>query len=174
MGLDIIAHKCIVEATGSEAFDEEGELKWEEGWFQVYVNPDYPDRAKNISGGLAYKSKEKIGFRAGSYSGYSRWRNDLAKLAGYAENSYMKHGSECQSYDKTVWDDPKPGPFMELINFSDCEGVIDNEISSKLASDFAEFQSKANATDDEYFIQKYNDWRKAFELASDRGCVEFH
>jgi len=30
------------------------------------------------------------------------------------------------------------------------------------------------ATCDPYFIEKYGEWRKAFEMASDNGCVVLH
>ena len=98
------------------------------------------------------------GFRAGSYSGYNQWRNQLANLVG--------------TTDKRIWENPVPGPFVELINFSDCEGTIDSKTSAKLAKDFQEYQGEANIKD-EHFVQIYNHFRIAFECASDGGSVVF-
>ena len=36
-------------------------------------------------------------------------------------------------------------PFVELINFSDCEGVIGPEVAAKLAKDFADYEFSASA-----------------------------
>jgi len=172
MGLDIVAYKNIVKATGNEAFDETGEIKDEDHWFQLWPNDDYPERASNIAYGCAYKAEDSFHFRAGSYGGYNHWRDKLAEMAGYPKGSYNEYGKEWKSYAASVWNNPKPGPFMELIHFSDCEGILGEEVATRLAADFEQFQEKAETFDDEYFLSKYNDWRKAFELAASNGCVE--
>ncbi|MNJ79827.1 hypothetical protein D3C77_779790 [compost metagenome] len=49
--------------------------------------------------------------------------------------------------------------------------------SAKLAKDFADFDERAKYFDgdeDGWFYKKYLDWKKAFELASDGGTVDFH
>lgn len=104
---------------------------------------------------------EEFDFRAGSYSGYNAWREELASLAGYTPEEAWSGKIEA-------------APFLELVNFSDCEGERDQHISKKLAADFAAFQEKADSHYDEYFRAKYADWRRAFELASENGRVEFH
>lgn len=106
-----------------------------------------------------YTFQASFGFRAGSYGGYNDWRSQLAKLAGVEENILTN--------DNTT-------PFAELIYFSDCEGFIGPIVSAKLAKDFAEFHEKAEDVDDEYFFSLYCDFRQAFEMASQNGCVYFH
>jgi hypothetical protein len=66
------------------------------------------------------------------------------------------------------------GPFSELIHFSDCEGVIGTAVSKKLAADFAAFDEKAKAAGNERYYAKYQEWRKAFEMAANGGAVDFH
>lgn len=163
MGLDITAHKNLTAPQGSEEVrDAEGDLLWRDGWHEIYLNNSFPGYGDNLQDGQVYKSEDSFGFRAGSYGGYSEWRNQLAKLAGYSS------AEQC-------WQTPeKPGPFYELINFSDCEGVIGPETSKKLAEDFATFGHVASLHEDEYFRAKYQDWKKAFEFASENGCVDFH
>lgn len=74
---------------------------------------------------------------------------------------------------EAVWNGKANGEaFVELINFSDCEGVIGAEVAKKLAADFAAYQDKAGDKGD--FARVYASWRKAFELAADGGAVCFH
>lgn len=91
-------------------------------------------------------------FCAGSYGGYSRWR----------ENLQMQFNPER---------DPEK-PFYELIWFADNEGIIGPDAAADLLADF-----KAHAetyVGSEYDRVKYDDWTKAFELAADGGLVRFH
>lgn len=175
MGLGITAYRKLTPAQGNEAFGETGELMYDEGWVQLYANPDFPTQADDIKDDHAYRYEETIRFHAGSYGGYGRWRDELAELAGYELGEYGAHGRTWSSYAAAVWANPqKPGPFVELINFSDCEGTIGAKTSAKLAKDFSDFQEKADTHTEEYFRQKYAEWRKAFEMAADGGAVRFH
>lgn len=163
MGLDIYAASKIQRRPGD--YDGEG--------FYVGSQPDeFAAQADGLEPG-SYDYERALDFRAGSYSGYNTWRNQLAELAGYPavrhESSYKP--SE-ELYAAGAWK-AKGGPFWELINFSDCEGVIGATTSTKLAKDFAEFQAKADAHPSDWFRACYADWRKAFELASQEGAVVF-
>lgn len=125
----------------------------------VYPNDAFPDRASPLKAGVCYRVGKDVRFRAGSYGGYNSWRSQLAYLAGYKTQD--------------AWDGKCDGlPFVELVNFSDCEGVIGPIVSAKLARDFAEHDDKAKAVGG-YFYEKYTGWREAFEIASDGGCVDF-
>jgi hypothetical protein len=72
------------------------------------------------------------------------------------------------------------GPFYELINFADHEGVIGPKTSAKLAGDFAAFAEKSKAfaeslsvEDRDGWNELYELWRRAFEVAAHRGAVLF-
>jgi hypothetical protein len=74
-------------------------------------------------------------------------------------------------------------PFYELIDFSDCEGIIGPEVSEKLHSDFEtnrpnmikycldNFINDDTAYDN--VMEIYDDFTKAFKLASKDGLVLF-
>lgn len=172
MGLDITAYKGLVLANGNDGFDEVGELK--DGFESFYVNEDFPGRADDIKSRHAYTATDSFGFRAGSYGGYNLWREQLAQLAGWVPIQHTpRWGEPYESYAAAAWA-ASEGPFWELINFSDCEGTIGSAVSKKLAEDFAKYQSKADKHYDDWFKQRYNHWRKAFEMASENGCVSFH
>jgi hypothetical protein len=171
MGLDITAYSKLeyLETMETEAW--EGKYRWpkERGESSLTIiahhwEPVYADRAAPIIEGGVYKvNGEAYNFRAGSYSGYNEWRGDLSQL--------MLGVSA-----RTVWgreEEFKDKPFYELINFSDCEGIIGPVVARKLAADFAAHQTKTDAYYD-WWRRKYADWRKAFELAADGGLVEFH
>ena len=106
-------------------------------------------------------------FRAGSYGSYNQWRQKLAALV--------------DTTPEAAWSGRYRGPFWELINFSDCEGVIGPVVSAKLAKDFRDHRQKAEAFEaprlhsgDEWFISIYRDFQLAFEIASAGGAVQFH
>ena len=80
---------------------------------------------------------------------------------------------------------------MELINFSDAEGLIGPTISQKLYSDFVDYEDKVMNTVDQWYLKMvpgqewdlqevrwfkrlYEDWKEAFRIASDNGIVSFH
>lgn len=102
-------------------------------------------------------------FRAGSYGGYNEWRKWLCSLA---------LGVDVDE----VWKNPAAyagKPFVELINFSDCEGTIGPVVSAKLAKDFAEFSARAAGANADGYGSLYRDFAKAFETAAKGGAVKF-
>lgn len=173
MGLDITAYKNIKRAAEGSGLDGDGYADYENGFFFLYLNPDFPGRANDIEAQIPYESEQSMGFRAGGYSGYNQWRDELAKLACYPATPYTMYGATTTRHDAGAWD-ASEGPFWELINFSDSEGTIGTAVSKKLAKDFADFQAKADLHPDEYFRARYNEWREAFDMAADNGAVSFH
>lgn len=168
MGLDITAYskaELIDTLPNYDAYWEKYGQGDDDDLNYVHGNPDFPDRIAPIVANGVYKIHgDRFGFRAGSYSGYGQWRNELAELALGVPA-------------KQVWTN-RAGyagcAFYELIDFSDCEGVIGTVACAKLAADFDRFHGKADQHEDEYFRRKYADWRKAFHLAADGGYVDFH
>lgn len=177
MGLDVTAHRKIAKLDA--VFDQYGEpinpvtREAIEDGFQLYVNSDFPGRADGIEDGAVYRSEAFKHVSAGPYSYYNRWRDELAKLAGWPEGSYEQYGKTWPSHAASAWN-ADSGPFYELICFSDCEGTLGTAACVKLAKDFAEHQGKADAHGDERFRMKYGEWRAAFELAADGGAMKFH
>lgn len=171
MGLDISAYRGLVPAPEANSMSEED-------CYSADIRTFYKgswSRADDIDDRVPYRCAGSFGFRAGSYGGYSQWRDQLAEMVGLPEVMLESYGLSRPSHAAAIWGERyTPGPFAELINFSDCEGVIGTAVSAKLAADFAEWQAKADAHDDDWFREKYADWRKAFEMAADGGCVEFH
>ncbi len=161
VGLDITAYHRLKVAKPRPAHGEDYD-------YQTQVNIDaptlsltennWPGRTAGTSAGV-FDFDEEFRFRAGSYVGYNTWRDDLAKFAGFDSA-------------KLVWDTSPSGPFVELINFSDCEGFIGPVVAAKLAKDFMDHA--ARAADQGWFSECYANWRKAFEMAADGGCVDFH
>ena len=164
MGLAITAYRKLTKI--DDPVLEDGEpIDWENEWL---AHPDtiemaeyhWPGRAAGIERGAVYRFAEKVEFRAGSYGGFAGWRRILAQAAGYESL-------------EAVWTNHPDGPFVELLDFSDCEGVIGPIVAAKLAHDFSEHEEKITADADRYFVKKYKLWRKAFEMAADGGAVDF-
>jgi len=148
MGLDITVYRNITPVENPK-LDEYGDLEGDV--FKAYANDGFPGRAEGVENGKVYGYAETFGFPAGSYSGYNNWRNNLAKLAGYASA-------------ESVWENVTDGPFADLINFSDCEGIIGPVVAKKLLNDFLQFDEKAKThAPNTWFYDSYKNWTKAFD-----------
>ena len=156
MGLDIIAYKGL-KRVENPVFDEDGFPKNEEEWMPgaglTWAEEHWKGRSEPIEADVVYTRTERYKFRAGSYSGYNWWRDRLDEFKG-----------DCA--------------FQELINFSDCEGVIGSVVSRKLYEDFKKYHDEAiiyakGFKDGDFFIDRYEKWLKAFEIAKDNGAVDF-
>lgn len=177
MGLDITYYAnlqkldCVFDGDG-EPIDPVTRKPLEDA-VQFYVNPHFQGREVPLVDGAAYVAEECEGFCAGSYGGYNHWREGLAALAGYPLTEHESYGQTEFRHDAGAWA-VESGPFHELINFSDCEGVIGSVVATKLAKDFADFQERANTHMDEGWRDLYAEWRNAFEMAANGGAVRFH
>jgi hypothetical protein len=176
MGLDIIAYKGLT-LVKSNVPPEEYDDNWEkyQQYLYIYEVEGFANCLPPLEVGCLYDCVDTFSFRAGSYSGYNHWREQLS-LVFLGE------------YPRTIWDDPhsfNDKPFVELINFSDCEGILGTNVCQKLLSDFRTAvkdikllpgQAESLAIDNrelDYFIEKFYQWLKAFEYGADEGCVYF-
>jgi hypothetical protein len=177
MGLDIGAMSNL-RLREDLVRDEDWEVRDKDGNHQtgsfhvVSIIEDFKEVADGLQDDRVYEYDEYVHVRAGSYGGYSRWRYMLCEMALGVQPDI-------------VWANPerfKGAPFFELINFSDCEGTIGCETAQKLFHDFMSNRDRALAYskrlppghEAEYWLDKYGEWMKAFELASKDGCVDFH
>lgn len=158
MSLDVVAYEeavLIVPASEEEASRIRDDADWmRDGVRRVWVSSTRQADGL-VSGGYYRVSGQSVSFCAGSYANYGAWRSHLAQMA-----------------------EDGPSAFEELINFSDCCGVIGPQTSAKLAADFAAWQGRAEAYARlnpvvAFWIEKYNDWRAAFEIAAHGGYVDF-
>lgn len=176
MGLDITAYSKLTPITPELKDGEPTAANYWETMVEVYLNPDFPGRELPLVAGW-YGFSDRVDFRAGSYGGYNRWRDWLAQIAGYPATPFALYGSTTQRHDAGAWATDS-GPFWELINFSDAEGVIGSAVATKLAKDFAEWDARAKAASesagDPWLYEAFANWRRAVELAADGGGVRFH
>ena len=170
-GLDIVAYEGLKEIK-EPVFDKEGIPI---GKKLVQLSPvEFKERYPPLKPDAVYKYRVVFDFRAGSYSGYNWWRNELAKLAGYeATLDEAPPGKEPSlRYDLTVWT-KKAGPFWELIDFSDAEGVIGSTACLRVHKDFLRFAPAAAKHPEPDFRDSYRDWQKAFAMCSRQGAIVF-
>lgn len=170
-GLDVTAYEKLT-LVPSPQFDRDGEPV---GEHQVRLAPGgFVERFAGLTAEAVYRYQSAFEFRAGSYSGYNNWRNELAKLAGYAQTPYKSFDGKIElRYDATVWKSGK-GPFWELIDFSDAEGVIGPVVCERVHQDFLRYRAAAAKHADEYFRSSYEEWTKAFAMCANGGAIEFH
>ena len=152
-----------------DAGDDDGLVKF------ISNDPEFPGRADELREGVAYSFARSMDFRAGSYSGYNAWRDELAKLAGYPKAACTTQAtSRRRSCTPLAAWEATEGSFWELIHFSDCDGTLGASVAAKLSRDFEEYQAKADAHPDKWFRDLYRTWRSAFNMAAQGGAVDFH
>lgn len=178
MGLDIIAYEGLAKNRNlkfidGDVYNQQQEIvDIPENALIAFINPAFPDRARDIEDHCVYDAVDSFSFKAGSYSGYNQWREMLAKLAGYPETRLEINGTEQSQHAFGAWV-ATAGPFWELINFSDSEGVIGASVSKKLSADFATFDEAAGTVGDVEFYELFQEWRRAFDMAARDGAVSF-
>lgn len=173
MGLDISAYSKLVEAPTAER-DEDGYPVDYDSFERFYENEDFPGRFEGLKNGMIYGYSEDSEFDSLSigYGRYNAWREQLAEMAGYKDETYEQNGRIMLSHCVACWNGAQ-GPFAEQINFSDCEGAIGPVACAKLAKDYAEFAGKAEAVGG-YFWDKYQEFKRCFDIGADFGAVSFH
>lgn len=160
MGLDITAYRNLRKAD-EVILDEFGDLadyetQWKPGGSMEWSESVWPGKGAPLEADTVYEWEESFDFRAGSYSGYNCWRDELQRFKGNEA-------------------------FQELIDFADCEGVIGSILAAKLLEDFKshyqeaiEYSKMVHEAYPDWFIDSYRRWMKAFEMAADGGAVDFH
>ena len=123
-------------------------------------------RCLDMDNGDYYKTEgsEEYDFRAGSYSSYGDFRREIAET--FLNSTPVKVWSSPQSYEGQ--------PFYELIDFSDCEGVIGPGVCSKLHKDFVEGREKfVEEVHSDWSVERYDRFTKALSVAKEDGVIIF-
>lgn len=177
MGLDITAYSNL-RYIGRHAGDADHEHHYDqntgdaidiEGW----AYSDFPHalvgpyKVEQDEHGLTVgcfeitEKTESHRFRAGSYHGYNEWRRELQTAFN-------------QDTDPAL-------PFYELIWFADNEGTILTCSARDLVTDFEagrerfrDFILERHSSEQQWFLDRYEDWAHAFKLAAECGLVDFH
>lgn len=174
MGLDITAYSHLKHVSNHQDLaDEYCEDEYHvtaygyKGFDRSYRGLEGMDKefGPGLVGGDCYtmtEGTERHRFRAGSYSGYGAFREALASLVGPSVADY--------------WQESDPDlPFYEIINFADNEGTIGPDAARDLLEDFRTHRDAfARTNSDSYWLETYDDWITALELASNDGLVDFH
>lgn len=180
MGLDISAYRKMTKL--DVLFNEDGDpvdpttREPVEKYYKVWANPDFPGRADGLEDRACYSYDEVEHVFSRSYGGYNRWREALAKMAGYPLHYHEMFGVREESHAAAAWNGlVKAGAsFWELVNFADDKGTIGPLAAAKLLRDFAEFDERAKALTEDYFYEGYCGLRRGLELAVDGGALDFH
>lgn len=162
MGLDIRVYSQLKD-TG-RPFD------WDTDEGKAFISnnhPDFAQRCVEFTPGNAFEYKSSYRAHIGLYITYVNWREQLAILAGYSPATRGSH-----PYSLGAWAATE-GPFWELIDFTDCDGVLGTAVCQKLAKDFAAYEESARLLEDEEFLYTYRQFKAAVEFASDGGAVVF-
>lgn len=152
MGLDVSGFSHVKWASFAEPVDGTDTIR-------LINNTDFPKHAGTIRDGWYTYDESESGPSMG-YGGYNRFREDLARLAGYSI--------------REAWAGLHEGePFYEIVNFSDCEGTICAAMCKKLERDFTAFDERAQKLD-QWFYDKYVEMHAAIKCAAKDGALKFY
>jgi hypothetical protein len=166
MGLDITAYENAELTDISVGDTDEHWDDWPSNWdFKAWVpSMAWKHKIKNFKENGLYKAEvgDSLGY---SYGSHYQFRVILCEIMYRTEDDWRSGKL-----------DPKM-PFHELIDFSDCEGVLDYEICEKLYQDFIKYADRAK----DYFEAKptryedyYEQWTNCFNVARKNGAISFH
>lgn len=176
MGLDVTAYQGLIKLDC--VFDADGEpidpITREpiDDCFLALANRDFPGRAEGLEHKGVYTYLDCMSGPSLGYGEYNGWREQLAKLAGYQPVAVKVMGRTELLHSVACWDD-RPGPFTELINFTDCDGVIGPVVSARLFADFVQFDEKAKSVGGDFY-ETYREFFDCFRMAAQGGAVHFH
>jgi len=180
MGLDISFYEKIeiVGAHPTEWQNEDGSYDecWSETHSTAYSHKIFPFTSRGLPEGVFHfdHTGEKHHWQD-AYGGYNRWREKLFSLVGQGsiKDLWMREW-ESEEVQEAV-------PFLEILNFSDCEGAYSGEVAADLLKDFRDFQDEASETDEGLekfqerysFYSQYRSYMEGLEKVGPSGLVTY-
>lgn len=156
MGLDIRVYKNVKITTNQDNYN-----------FKAYVaGEDWNWKIKKLQNRELYIGEslnKNLGY---SYSSHNRFRETLIKVIGRTD---LLKTNGTIDWEKL----PVDLPFNAFIDFSDCEGCLDWEVSEIIYQDFNVWKDKAEQILDEYTFKYYLKWLDIFDSARNNGVVVF-
>lgn len=156
-----LASSTVLEQT------ENGEVHF--SWFITQTDHYWPGRSRPLRADLVYKYARSSEAVCLSCSSYGLWRDDLARFAGYNTAKDARSAGL--------------GPFIDLIDFTDCEGVIGSLSATKLSHEFKAYEAEASAFARSWefhprwaegkWIKMYAEMSEVLAVAAEDGAVTF-
>ena len=191
MGLDITSYSKVKLIQGD--YEDIGCL-WE--WMEkqglgdtvLRTNESFPIQSEGLEDGIyTYENSCDTSFRCG-YSGWSNIRDKLSKACGYKKANIIdisltnpeiladegwKSSVEARPYQQSAFNKDGSTRLNLLLNFSDCEGIINTTCCKIIAEDLAWLEETKVL--DEDLLAIVSDLRDMFEFAGyHEGVVQFH
>lgn len=136
--------------------------------FRIYKNDAFDRLDGKPEGWYEFGGDDdRFGFRAGSYSGYNRWREWLSL-------TFLGVLPEVVWRDFAIYE---AAPFSTLVHFSDCEGSFGPASCERLLHDFETGAARAGVVpaskpDAQWYTDQYFRWLKAFGIGAQGGFVK--
>ena len=140
------------------------------------VSSDFYYHSHGIDNHSVFKYNSTFQFILISSEYYGEWRNTLAKILQYNPSKSKKFKKIAYTLGAFDYDS---GPFLNLICFSDCDGLINTSYSKEIYNDFVKYSNYVNdmpedhfIMDKETFVDIFNQLKKCFEIGSSNGIVQ--
>jgi len=178
MGLDIFYYSKLQHKLSSIAEYEILKPRDQKRLHYVEVNQDFVQYTGGLKTGF-YSWVKHGSFCGGSYRLYNEFRKTLCLMANHKSALHLIMAAE-QNEGKNASGEH----FFELIYFADHLGILGTEVSQILYRDFYDWRSRISLTAaalplqsgfdyGTWFMETYDNFFKAFRIASYDGCVYF-
>lgn len=186
MGLNIRIIKNLREIQKLENIEEH----YENDDIVVGNNSGFQYQLGSLKNGSVYTGEHYDSFSAGSYSGYSLFRKSLLSLVddidineywltygNFINEKYTNYHRESKL--NRILDETRQEniinvyqkPFIELLYFSDCEGIIGPEVCKKLYEDFVKYQEVAKEKMIDWHYEVYMNFMEGLKTVSESNGV---
>lgn len=175
MTLEVTVYRQIAKADGYQELEDADGQPYiadpngepvPDGWTQyVYFEPScwaeiHPGHLAGFDGDGVYSFVEREDEFEMNYPNVSFWNAHLRRM--------------CRDFKIDE------GVFHEYLAVGASDGLMGHSAAAQLASAFATHQASAEAyaadmvDRGDYFLKRYNGWRRIFEMAAENGAVSFH
>ncbi len=140
------------------------------------VSDDFLYHSAGISNHTVFKYDDNLSYQLKSSEYYGEWRNTLAKILQYNPSKSKKYKKIAYTLGAFDYDS---GPFLNLICFSDSDGLINSSYCNELFLDFEKYTKYVNDMPNNQFIMDksefltiYENLMKIFNIGANNGLVQ--
>jgi hypothetical protein len=142
----------------------------------AFVSDDFYYHSNGITNNSVFKYDQIFHYNFKDSEYYGEWRNTLSKILQYNPSKSKKYKKIAYTLGAFDYDS---GPFLNLICFSDCDGLINSNYCKEIYNDFVKYTKYVSDMPDEQFIMDketfieiYDNIKKCFEIGSTNGLVQ--
>lgn len=164
MGLEVIAYRAL-HLTSYTAYDFERMMLWDD---HVYVDLSEQRGAGHVSGLVdqgVYVFGASFSFEVGMYSSFTHFKDWVCQQVNQVELRLLIESPQPHEWPLGLWLTCPPAGYMDTAS---CALIYAQMVANEHRLDFRTF-----GLGHQSIMTKWRDWKHAYQLASDGGCILF-